>query len=144
DGLRKMVIPDHVGHLQILMVNRVILAHQRRCGFMVEIPPLSPDLLVRFGEQFYRLTASVTPFYAPRNQALTATTIGFAFAVGARVMDHRPFGQGGERFYPQVDPSLLAGGRQGLYWHLGTGKADIPTVGFPRDGDGLGHTFQRT
>jgi hypothetical protein len=50
DALGEMVILDHVGRLQIFMIDRVIGAYQRQRRLMVEVLSLASHRLMRLGE----------------------------------------------------------------------------------------------
>jgi hypothetical protein len=47
DTLGAMVIPDHVGRLQVFVLDGVVLAHQCQRRLVVEISPLAARLLMR-------------------------------------------------------------------------------------------------
>jgi hypothetical protein len=65
DTLGEMVVPDHIGRLQVLMRDHVVLTHQRERRLVVKVLPLAPDLLVRLGQQYDRLAPAIAPFLAP-------------------------------------------------------------------------------
>jgi hypothetical protein len=44
-----VVVLRHVADLHVLVIERVVLAHQLERYFMLEVLPLPPDLLVRLG-----------------------------------------------------------------------------------------------
>jgi hypothetical protein len=44
-----MVVPDHVGRLQVVVVNGVVLTYHVERDFIVEVRPLTAHLLVRLG-----------------------------------------------------------------------------------------------
>src|SRR6185437_15601767 len=83
----------------------------------------------------YFLSCAWTPFAARFGCA-------FGLTIPARMKDARPVGEGGERFYPQVDAGLLSSWRQGPYWHINTGEAHIPAIGFPVERDRLWRALQ--
>jgi hypothetical protein len=45
-----MVIPDHVGRLQLLVKDHVVLTYERERRLVMKVLPLAPDLLVRLSE----------------------------------------------------------------------------------------------
>jgi hypothetical protein len=51
DAFGKVVVPDHVGRLQVLMIDGVILAHQLERYLVVEVLSLSLHLLMRLRQQ---------------------------------------------------------------------------------------------
>ena len=85
---------------------------------------------MRFGQQFDRLLAAVAALLATGHPALGRFEAALSTAITARVVDHRAIGQGGKGLQPQINARLLPGWRQGLHWHIGTGDADIPAIGF--------------
>src|SRR5262245_10971180 len=60
------------------------------------------------------------------------------------MQDARAIGEGGERFYAQVDTCFLSCHRQGARRHISTRVTDITAVRFPTDGDRLGRALQGT
>ena len=48
DALSKVVVPDQVGRLQVLMIDRVVCAHQGKRRLMVEVLSLATHFLMRF------------------------------------------------------------------------------------------------
>jgi hypothetical protein len=66
DAPGKVVALEHVGHLQILMIGRIVLAYQRKRCLVAKILPLASLLLVCIGEQDNRFLAAMTSFLAPR------------------------------------------------------------------------------
>jgi hypothetical protein len=45
-----MVVPDHVGRLQVLVIDGVIGTNERQRCLLVKIPPLATHLLMRPGK----------------------------------------------------------------------------------------------
>src|SRR5689334_5728841 len=109
---------------------------------MVEIRPLATRPLMHLGQQGDCLAASIAALLAPTHPSLGGFQRVFGRAVPARVKDACPNRQSGKCFYAKINPRLLTRGRQGLYWHIGAGEADIPAIGFSRYGDGLGRALQ--
>ena len=85
DALGEMVVPDHVGRLQILKVDGIILLDQRVRFFVVKVAPLPLHLLVRLCEQVHRLAPSVAPLLPSGYAPLAAAQICFRFVVIAGV-----------------------------------------------------------
>ena len=137
----EMVVPDHVGRLQVFVGNAIIGAHQL-CRFLVmEIAPLVGDVLMCLGEQLHRLRTAVAPLLAARNTPLAAAQVRFGHAIVAGIENRLPAGKSSERLQPHVNARLLPSRRQGLYRHVGAGEADIPAISFSSDHDRLGCAF---
>src|SRR5260221_12981302 len=62
NGLRQMVILEHVGRLQVFVIDGVVLAYEGERRLVMEVLPLAPHCLMRFGEQFDRLLTTLTAF----------------------------------------------------------------------------------
>ena len=63
NGLGQMMVLEHVGDLQIFMIDRVEMSHQLQRCFVLEVLPLMPHLVVRFGKQLHCLAPAVAPFF---------------------------------------------------------------------------------
>jgi uncharacterized protein (DUF427 family) len=50
DTLRKVMVLEQVGRLQVLMINGIVVADQSERDFMLEVLPLPPYFLMRLGE----------------------------------------------------------------------------------------------
>jgi hypothetical protein len=102
------MILEQVGRLQVLIIDRVVLAHQRERRFVVKILPLALHILVRFRQQFHGFAAPVAALLAARHPPLAATQIRLSLPVTARVVEHGAIRQRGERYQAEVDPGPLA------------------------------------
>src|SRR5262245_32618055 len=51
NGLRQMVILHHIDGLQVLMIDRVVLAYQRQRRLVVKVRSLPPHFLMRLGKE---------------------------------------------------------------------------------------------
>ena len=60
-----MVILHHVGGLEILVIDRVVLTHKCERRLVVKVAPLASHRLMRLGEQCDRLAPAVTAPLAP-------------------------------------------------------------------------------
>src|SRR5258708_6822590 len=58
DALSQVVIPQHIGDLQIFQVNRVVLAQQGQRGLVVVIGALAFDVLMGLRQQCHGLLAA--------------------------------------------------------------------------------------
>jgi hypothetical protein len=48
--LGQVVIPHHVGRLEVFVIDRIMLLNERQRGLVVEVLPLASHLLIRLGE----------------------------------------------------------------------------------------------
>jgi hypothetical protein len=64
NGLSETVILEHIADLQIFVIDGVVLAHEGERRLMVKVPPLALHLLMRFGQQCYRLAPPVAALLA--------------------------------------------------------------------------------
>jgi hypothetical protein len=103
DALGEMVVPDHIGDLQVLVINRVVGSDQCQRRLMMEVLPLAPHLLVRLRQQCDRLAASVAATLAPTHSALGSLERAFRFAIPTGGEDARAVGERGEGFRPIFD-----------------------------------------
>jgi hypothetical protein len=138
------VILEQVGRLQLFVIDRIVLPHQRQRRLMVKILPLTAHLLVRLRQQRHGFAPALAPFLAPTHPALGGLERALGLAIPSRVKDAHAIRQGSERFNPQVDPGLLSRWRQGLYRYIRTGEANVPAIRLSTDRDGFGRTFQGT
>ncbi len=109
---------------------------------MVEVLSPATHSLMRPGQQGDRLAPAMAALLTSGYSALRRFERAFGFAIPARLEDARAIGEGGERFYAKINPSLLPGGRQGLRRNVGTGEADIPAVSLFGDRHCLGRALQ--
>src|SRR5262249_40247456 len=89
DTLGEVVVPDHVGRLQIFVVDGVVLVHERQCGLMMEVGALALHLQVCLRKQPYRFLAPIAALLASGDPPLAAPQIRLGTAGAARVVDHR-------------------------------------------------------
>src|SRR5690242_12168025 len=61
DALSQVMIPYHIGDLQIFEIDGVVLAQQMQRGLVVEVEALALDVLMRLAQQRFGLAASLTP-----------------------------------------------------------------------------------
>src|SRR4051812_10643920 len=107
-----MVVLEHVGRLQVFMIDGVVGAQQGKRGLVVEILPLPPDLLMLLGEELDRFAAAFAPLLPARYPALGFLQLALGFAVLARILNACPVRQRGKGFQAEVYPRLLARWRQ--------------------------------
>jgi hypothetical protein len=65
-----VVILHHVGGLQVLVIDRVLLTQKGERGLVVEILPLTPHVLMCLGQERHRLAPAVTAALAARDTPL--------------------------------------------------------------------------
>jgi hypothetical protein len=62
-----MVVPDHIGRLQIFIRDTIVGAHQLRRFPVMEVAPLVGDALMRFRQEHNRIGTAMAPLLAPRD-----------------------------------------------------------------------------
>jgi hypothetical protein len=60
-----MMVLEHIGRLQVLVIDHIVLAYQDERRFVVEILSLASHLLMRFRQQLHGLAPAVTAFLTP-------------------------------------------------------------------------------
>jgi hypothetical protein len=81
DALGEMVILEHVGRLQVFVINCVVLTNQLERCLVMEVLPLALHFLMRLGEQCHRLAPTCAAFLAARNTPLRGLQRAFGFAL---------------------------------------------------------------
>jgi hypothetical protein len=153
DALGQVVVPHHVGELQVFVRDYVVRLDQLAGCSVMEVTALVAAVLVAavlvaavllgFRQERHRVASTVAPPLAPRHPALTLRQIGLGAPLRAGGENTRPIASCGERLNPQVYPGLLARYGQWLNWHVSAGDGDIPPVRFTPTGDGLGRSLNR-
>jgi len=144
EGRSERVVLDQVGDPQVFVRDGVVRVHQLARCFVVEVAARAGDVLLRLGQERYRVEAAVTPLLAPRHPPLAAPQIGFRPAGTAGGEDPCAIRQCSEGLQPQVDPRVLARGRPRLQRHVGAGNGDTPPIRFLGDDESLGCPLDRT
>jgi hypothetical protein len=108
NGLGQMMVLEHVGDLQILMIDCIETPHQMQRGFLLEILPLTPHLEMRFGKQLHCFAPTVAPLLAASHAALSRFEATLRPAIAARVMNHRAIGERSKRFQAEVYSRFLS------------------------------------
>src|SRR5262249_12124745 len=108
DALGEAVVLDHVGRLQVLMIDRVVGANEGEGRLMVKVRALALHLQMRPGEQLHRFATASAAFLAATHPALGGLECSLSLAIPARMKDALTTGQGGEGFQPQVYAGLLS------------------------------------
>ena len=70
DGLGKVVILEHVGRLQVFVIDGVVLLDKYQRGLLVEISALTLHLEVLLGQQPHSFAPAVASLFAPRDATL--------------------------------------------------------------------------
>src|SRR5262249_15446285 len=102
---------------------------------VVEVVPLSTDLLLFPGEDLDRLPATVAALLASGHPALCLLQLAFCSAVVAWGVHHVTVRPDWKDLEAHIHACLRIGDRQGLDQNLDTGERDVPTIRFFRDGD---------
>jgi hypothetical protein len=139
--LGEMARPDHVGRLQVLVIDYGIGAHQRRCPLVMEARSLAAHALTRLHEHDDRLTPPMAPLRAPRHPSVGGYQRAFGFTIPTGMKDACAIGKSGERFYRKIYACFLSCHGQRAHRHSSAREEDIPAVGFPTDGDRLGRAL---
>jgi hypothetical protein len=93
-----MMILEHVGRLQVLMIDHIIGAHQSQRRFLVEVDALPLDLQMRFGEQRDHPATAVAPLLVARDATLRGFQCALGLAIPTGMKDARTIGQRSEGF----------------------------------------------
>src|SRR5262249_50658208 len=112
---------EHVGHLQILVIDGVVLAHQVERGLLVKISPLAAHPLLRRRKQYDCLATSVAALLAPRHPALGGLERALGLAIPTGMADACAIRQRSERLAAEAYPSFLPRHGKRLHWHLRAG-----------------------
>src|SRR5712691_1447644 len=80
-----------IGGLNGLVIDGVVLAHERQGGLVVKVDPLPAHVLVFLGEQFHRLLATVAALLLPRDPLLRFLHLTLRCAIVARVLNDNTF-----------------------------------------------------
>ena len=88
DALGQVVVPYHIGDLQVFQIDRVVGPEQRQRRLVVEVLSLASHPLMRLGQQGHRL--------APRHTSVRGLEGALGLSVPARIEDAGPIRQGGE------------------------------------------------
>src|SRR5260221_8354590 len=85
DALGEGVVPHQVGHLQVFVIDRVVLPDQRKRLLMMEVLPYPADRLMGLRQELDRLAPAMAALLAPRHAALGSPQVQFGDAEDARV-----------------------------------------------------------
>jgi len=111
----------------------------------VKVPSLVSYLFVGFSNQYPSISLPVRAFNTARAPALPHSENILRPLKEARVLYFLALSGGEERLKPNIYANSLACAGQGLFWHIITGKADIPlTVRCSANGNCLNITLNRT
>jgi hypothetical protein len=64
DALGEAVILEHVGRLQIFVIEHIVLSHELERNLLVEVLSLAAHRLMRLGQQRHRLTSACAALLA--------------------------------------------------------------------------------
>jgi hypothetical protein len=136
-----MVVLEHVGRLQVLVIDHRIGAHKGKRRLVMEFRPLAAHFLIRFRKQRGGSVSPFTAFLVTRRPTLRCLPCSLGFAMPTGMEDARASRERGERLYAKVYPRLLSSLRQRMDGRIGAGEADVPSIRFPADRDGLGRSL---
>jgi hypothetical protein len=103
---------------------------------VVKVAPLTPHVLMCALEQVHGLATAMAALRATRDPPLGFGKPFLRLAVVSRVRHHLTVGGDQEPLQPDIDPPLIAGGRQRLGGHVGTRETGIPAVRLTAQRDG--------
>src|SRR5262249_16455897 len=132
-----------VGGLDCLDIDHVVVAHQGQRCLVLEVGPLSPDMLMLLGALSSGLRASLAAPLATRDPLvdLLQPLLGLA---GVPWIGHSiPLSRDEKHLQPNVYARLFAGERQRLYGHIRTRERDIPPIRLFADRDRLEGALER-
>src|SRR5690348_7722482 len=136
-----MVVLDHVGRLQILVIDRVVVLDKSQRSLVVKVLPLALDLLMSPSEQHDCFPATVASFLAATQTPLRRLERALRFAIPAGRKDAHAIRQSSKGLYPEVYARLLTSGQKWLYGHIGARETGIPAIRLFGDGDRLRRPF---
>jgi len=70
DALGKVMIPDHIADLQVLVIDHIIGAHECERRLVMKVLPLAAHLQMRLGQQCNGFAPAVAAFFASGYSAL--------------------------------------------------------------------------
>ena len=89
DALGEMVILDHIGRLQVLVIDHIILAHEGERRLVVKVPPLAAHRLMRFRQQLHGLATACAALLAAAHAPLRSLERAFGAAIPSWGKDTR-------------------------------------------------------
>src|SRR5262249_30462649 len=111
---------------------------------VVKVAPLTLDLLVFPSALDDSPPPPLASLLATGYTLLRFVQSLLRFAMVPRVFDSLSLSGDEKDLQPHIDAGFFAGKRERLYGHLGARDAGVPSIRFPRDGDGLGRACQWT
>jgi len=137
------MVLDHVGRLQVFVIDGVVLPEELQCELVMEVSALPPYMLVFASEKLHGFLAALAALLATRYPTLGLGQGLFRLPILARILDARTIRQRSERLQAEINARLPASERQGSARHISTGKANIPPVRLFADRDGLDGALDR-
>ena len=98
DAFGEMVILDHVGRLQVFMIDRVAGLDQAERRLVVEVLALAFHLQVCLGQQLHRLASAVAALRAPGHAPLQPFQVLLGLVIAGGGEDVLAIGECGKRF----------------------------------------------
>jgi hypothetical protein len=87
DGLGQVVIPNHVGNLQVFYVDHIVAAYQHERSLMVKVSSLPLNVLMLPLQQLQCFLPALASLLPARHPPLRLGKLLLGFAVVARVLD---------------------------------------------------------
>jgi hypothetical protein len=82
-----MAVLEHIGRLQVLMIDHIVGAHKGKRRLVVKVLPLAAHCLMRLGQQGDCLASTMAAFLAATHAALGGLERTFRRAIPARRED---------------------------------------------------------
>ena len=106
DGLRPVMVLDHIGDLKVLYRDTVILLGVRLCHLEMVIAALTIDLEMGLGYVFGGLAAASTAFVATAHRTLLAPERALRGAIEAWVLYRVALAVGQETLQSHINPDV--------------------------------------
>jgi hypothetical protein len=123
-ALGEVLVLDQVGRRQVLVSDRVVLAHQGERRLVGAVGACAADARVRLGEQHDCLAPALAAPRAARHPSLRPPQGHRRHAEAVWVGELAPIGACGKRLQPAINAGCLAREQQRLDWHLGAGAGN--------------------
>jgi len=131
------------GHPHIVERDRVVGSEQHQRARVVEVAPLTLDLLLVLLQQSNSFLAAPAPFLAPADPTLCPYKGHVCFSAMTRRRSHRSIGSDETPVEAHIYACFFAGSWKWLDGDVPTRTTDIPPVRLVHDGDGLGSALER-
>ncbi len=141
DAFGEVVVPHHIGDLQLFEIDHIVLTHEHERRLVVKITSLAFHVLGDFGSSGKRFPAPVAALLATRNRLIGALQAAFTRAKVTRIVHHQPLRRDQEHLQSDIDARLLSSEQQRLDRDAFTRDAGVPPIRLTRDRDRFGRAF---